>query len=368
MTHSLSTGNLNIFDEESVVTRLDNKLREFANKKTNASKDESFEVIPKENKNDNKTTNKMEKLHSQNDKVVDRQLTSNQKVKRLSSAARRYKFEEEKEKTIDKICMDENTESKEEIGKKIENNDLFKKGVSEEAEEEKVDSYESEESAQYTEPESTSSSSEESDDSTPISSQRPASSKMPETKENDLKSFQSKRLVVILLALSNLFYRKFFEELGPIKLKELKPKPADTIKEEVASNNQEMTPLEKVSLWLPANETKLNIVDAKKKLNLLSQLNAIDDGRDSPYNPSFNNTDQKQVNGIANRATETSQFASSNENNFEQSKLGKKASLMTELFGDTELSNNVDSQHSKPLKTSLKTTQGSGKAVKFYEE
>ena len=39
--HSVSTGNLSLFDEESVVTRLDNKLKEFENKKNNSSNSES---------------------------------------------------------------------------------------------------------------------------------------------------------------------------------------------------------------------------------------------------------------------------------------------------------------------------------------
>ena len=76
--------------------------------------------------------------------------------------------------------------------------DLLKKDVYEGKEEvdKEASSYESEESAQYTEPETESSSSEESGESTPVSSQRPASSKQPIVNENGVKtSFQSKRLV-----------------------------------------------------------------------------------------------------------------------------------------------------------------------------
>ena len=133
-----------------------------------------------------------------------------------------------------------------------------------------------------------------------------------------------------------------------------------------------MSPLEKVSLQLPANQSKPNIIHDKKKSSLLSQVNAIDDDRGSPYNPSFNNTGHKQLNGLLNPSPENIQSVHSNGNNAVQSKLGKKASLMTELFGDvainSEVSTNLDGQGSRPLKTSLKTTQGSGKSVKFYNK
>ena len=209
MKHSASTGNLSLFDEESVVTRLDNKLKEFANKKNNSSNSESkfdinsesVEVLPKEKRNDMKSKDTLIenddcKLQNQYDKVVDRQLSSNEKVKRLSSAARRHKtIEQDTEKNV----KHNGDIMKEEI---LERNhkadDLLKKDVYEGKEEvdKEASSYESEESAQYTEPETESSSSEESGESTPVSSHRPASSKQPTVNENGVKtSFQSKRLV-----------------------------------------------------------------------------------------------------------------------------------------------------------------------------
>ena len=214
MKHSVSTGNLSLFDEESVVTRLDNKLKEFENKKNNSSNSESkidinsesVEVLPKEKRNDIKSKDTLienddGKLQTQYDKVVDRQLSSNEKVKRLSSAARRPKtIEQDTEKNV-KLNSDSMKEEILERNHKAD--DLLKKDVyegKEEVDKEEVDkeasSYESEESAQYTEPETESSSSEESGESTPVSSQRPASSKQPIVNENGVKtSFQSKRLV-----------------------------------------------------------------------------------------------------------------------------------------------------------------------------
>ena len=154
-------------------------------------------------------------------------------------------------------------------------------------------------------------------------------------------------------------------------MKELKPKVIDTVKDEESSKAREMSPMEKVSLWLPATQPKASTIDEKKKLNLISQLNAIEDGRGSPYNPSFN-SGSKELNGISNSSPDSYPPAHSNEYVSEQSKLGKKANLMTELFGDaatnSEISNNFDSQGSRPLKTSLKTTQNSSKSVKFYEK
>ena len=143
------------------------------------------------------------------------------------------------------------------------------------------------------------------------------------------------------------------------------------MKDEESSRARVMTPMEKVSLWLPATESKESIIDEKKKLNLLSQLNAIDDGKGSPYNPSFNSA-SKEINGIPHSTPDNYPPAYYNGYVSEQSKVGKKANLMTELFGDvatnSELSNEFDSQGSRPLKTSLKTTQNSGKSVKFYEK
>ena len=86
-------------------------------------------------------------------------------------------------------------------------------------------------------------------------------------------------------------------------MKELKPKVIDTVKDEESSKAREMSPMEKVSLWLPATQPKATTIDEKKKLNLISQLNAIDDGRGSPYNPSFN-SGSKEQNGISNQSPE----------------------------------------------------------------
>ena len=205
MKHSVSTGNLSLFDEESVVTRLDNNLKEFAKKKNNSSNSESkieincesIEVLPKEKRNDMKSKDTLienddGKLQTQFDKVVDRQLSSNEKVKRLSSAARRHNtIEQDTEKNVK---LNSNSMKEEILERNHKANDLLKKDVYEGKE---ASSYESEESAQYTEPETESSSSEESGESTPVSSQRPASSKQPIVNENGVKtSFQSKRLVV----------------------------------------------------------------------------------------------------------------------------------------------------------------------------
>ena len=102
------------------------------------------------------------------------------------------------------------------------------------------------------------------------------------------------------------FSRKFFEELGPIKVKELKPKPTDITKDDdVSASNKEMSTLEKVNLWLPTDKAKPNSLDEHKKLDLLSQLNAIDDGRSSPYTPSFNNADKKSQNGFSHHSPES---------------------------------------------------------------
>ena len=167
MKHSVSTGNLSLFDEESVVTRLDNKLKEFANKKNNNSASEnkidtnfeSVEVLPKEMRNDIKSKatiieNDDRKLQTEHDKVVDRRLSSNEKVKRLSSAARRHKtIEQETEKNV-KHGFEE------EILKRNHKDAILKEDVFESKEEveKEASSYESEESAQYTEPETESSS------------------------------------------------------------------------------------------------------------------------------------------------------------------------------------------------------------------
>ena len=206
--HSVSTGNLSLFDEESVVTRLDKKLKEFANKRNNNSTSESiispihesFQILPKEKKSTLKLKEKIakgekEKPQTPYDKVVDRQLSSNEKVKRLSSAARRYKVAEENEKRTSNSSNKDAFE-KNNIDKNVSlEDDLLKKDVLEEAEKE-ASSCESEESAHYTEPETASSSSEESEESTPVSSQRCSSSKIAGVNENGIKtSFQSKRLV-----------------------------------------------------------------------------------------------------------------------------------------------------------------------------
>ena len=145
-------------------------------------------------------------------------------------------------------------------------------------------------------------------------------------------------------------------------MKELKPKLADNIKDQIEStNNKEMSTIEKVNLWLPTDKAKPNSLDENKKLDLLSQLNAIDDGRSTPYTPSFNSTDKKNQNGFSHK---TPQFEHDEQNNFEESKHDKKSGLMTELFGSP---NDLESKTFKPFKTSLKTSQGSGKSVKFVE-
>ena len=85
--HSVSTGNISIFDEESVVSRLDIKLKEFATRKNTSdkslpSKHKSIEVMPKRNtvKNQERSV-KDNKQENHYEKNVDRQLTSNEKVK-----------------------------------------------------------------------------------------------------------------------------------------------------------------------------------------------------------------------------------------------------------------------------------------------
>ena len=51
----------------------------------------------------------------------------------------------------------------------------------------------------------------------------------------------------------------------------------NTIKEETPRSNRTMSPIEKVSLWLPATQQSSAAINEKQKASLLAQLNGIDD-------------------------------------------------------------------------------------------
>ena len=103
---------------------------------------------------------------------------------------------------------------------------------------------------------------------------------------------------------SKCFYRAFFEELGPFKVREpsAKGRRAAATKEEdeVGSNSssngsgvpgpaEKVTFLSKslrhfffqVALWLPTTSSREQSMDSSQKAKLLAQLKAIDG--DSPY-------------------------------------------------------------------------------------
>ena len=139
----------------------------------------------------------------------------------------------------------------------------------------------------------------------------------------------------------------------------------NTIKEETPRSNSTMSPIEKVSLWLPATQQNSPAIDEKQKASLLAQLNGIGDEPQTIYN----STPAPQLRKLlTNRSSSRLQEDYSSFS--EESKLERKNSLMNELFGDSAaisgIKDAIDSP--RPLKTSLKTSAGSRKSVKFHEE
>ena len=140
----------------------------------------------------------------------------------------------------------------------------------------------------------------------------------------------------------------------------------NTIKEETPRSNSTMSPIEKVSLWLPATQQNSPAIDEKQKASLLAQLNGIGDEPQTIYN--FTPAPQERK-SLTNRSS-TSRLQEDFSSFSEESKLERKNSLMNELFGDSAaisgIKDAIDSP--RPLKTSLKTSAGSRKSVKFHEE
>jgi len=121
--------------------------------------------------------------------------------------------------------------------------------------------FESEESAEYTEPEYSDSSSA---DDTKDSSVETTESLTKPGHITENKSFQSNR--------------NFFEELGQTNMNLVATRSINIIKEETPRSTSTMSPIEKVSLWLPATQPKPPpSINDKQKATLLAQLNKIDD-------------------------------------------------------------------------------------------
>lgn len=140
----------------------------------------------------------------------------------------------------------------------------------------------------------------------------------------------------------------------------------NTIKEETPRSNSTMSPIEKVSLWLPATQQSSPAINEKQKASLLAQLNGIGDEPQTIYNSTPAPQERKS---LINRAS-SSRIQEDYSSFSEESKLERKNSLMNELFGDSAaisgIKDAIDSP--RPLKTSLKNSVGSRKSVKFHEE
>ena len=138
------------------------------------------------------------------------------------------------------------------------------------------------------------------------------------------------------------------------------------MKEETPRSNRTMSPIEKVSLWLPATQKSSPAINEKQKASLLAQLNGIDD---EPQ-PSYGSNPAPQERKSRNSQSSSSRLQEDYSSFSEEVKLDRKTSLMNELFGDSAansgIKDNIDSP--RPLKTSLKTSTGSRKSVKFHEE
>ena len=140
----------------------------------------------------------------------------------------------------------------------------------------------------------------------------------------------------------------------------------NSIKEETPRSNSTMSPIEKVSLWLPATQPRAPVINEKQKASLLAQLNGIDEEPQPIDNSAPEPQERKSLNNKYLTDTVQEDFSCFSD----ESKIKQKHSLMNELFGQSVgvqgIKDTIDSP--RPLKTSLKTSAGSRKSVKFHEE
>ena len=133
----------------------------------------------------------------------------------------------------------------------------------------------------------------------------------------------------------------------------------NAIKEETPRSSSTMSPIEKVSLWLPSTQSRSSTINESQKATLLAQLNGIDKEKNmvAPV-------PAERLSSRGRMSTNISQ-----QNNFEETSVDRKSHLLNELFGKnaiiTEKKDVITSP--RPLKTSLKTKVGLRKSVKFYE-
>ena len=117
---------------------------------------------------------------------------------------------------------------------------------------------------------------------------------------------------------------------------------------------------------MAATQESSPAINKKQKASFLAQLNGIDD---EPQ-PIYNSTPAPQERKSLNNRSSSSRLQEDYSSFSEESKLERKTSLMNELFGDSGailgIKDAIDSP--RPLKTSLKTSAGSRKSVKFHEE
>ena len=102
-----------------------------------------------------------------------------------------------------------------------------------------------------------------------------------------------------------------------------------TIKEETPRSNSTMSPIEKVSRWLPATQPRAPAINDKQKASLLCQLNNIDTDPQPLYSNVPSPKERKSLTGSSSLNTEAEDSV--------QSKLERKTNLMTELFGDSKV-------------------------------
>ena len=161
----------------------------------------------------------------------------------------------------------------------------------------------------------------------------------------------------------NIFSRKFFETLGGNETAQTGQSNGKSV-EETPRSVSTMSPIEKVNLWLPATRTKeRSLMDEKQKASLLAKMNIIDnEPKDLNYDTRAQHQHQQIYDDNEPIKTETMTDIKSQQ---------KKSDLMNELFG-TSITQEVYKDDTftspRPLKTSLKTSVGARKSVKFYEE
>ena len=154
-----------------------------------------------------------------------------------------------------------------------------------------------------------------------------------------------------ILTFTKTIFRQFFEELGPIKVKEVRPKPTIEKTDEEFIQSEE-----KVNLWLPSYQTMKN--NEKKRRNPIEIKHA---------QTNISSDTSKEITDLDNYNNNSTQ------NGFSHLTLDKKTNLMTELFGAETHQGDSPHKNSKieslPLKPSLKTSNhGSNKSVKFIED